>query len=86
LTAYSVNIWKVGKCAAAITWVAGTTAIPLGKVTKVRALIKSAGGAVALARKLVAAGSYAKKGAALRDFGIVSSADILGIAAIQDNC
>lgn len=78
--------WHITKCAGAIAWVAGTTVIPLGKVAKVRSLIKAAGGATRLATILVKAGSRAKKLDAIAKLGVGAGAEILGIQAIFDNC
>lgn len=89
LVVKSAGIWDTTKCAAAISWLVGSTVLGIGLLRKLKNFISAAGGIKAAATALVA---IAKQGATTENinrFGtalVETASVILGIQAIQDNC
>lgn len=78
--------WKRAKCAAAITWVVGTTVFAAGKITKIKGAIKALGGIKNTAKLLVGATSRAEKMRKLGQAGAAAASYFLGIDTIKKNC
>jgi hypothetical protein len=75
----------INSCAFAIAAFIGSTAFPIGKITKVKHFIQALGGLRAAVRAIKIAGGLA---AAKRARGILGdlALELLGIAAIEHNC
>ncbi|HZG92332.1 MAG TPA: hypothetical protein VEZ42_19165 [Pseudonocardia sp.] len=78
-----VGFWG---CAGAIFSAVASTAIPIGKVVKLRKAAQFYGGVRNLARRLTDAGGRAAKVRVLSAAGVAGAAEILSIKGIADNC
>ena len=80
------SAWQVTKCAAAITWVIGSTVFAAAKILRIKKYIAALGGIKSAATLLMGATTAAERleigGSALMNL----ASEILGIAAVQDNC
>ena len=80
------SAWQVTKCAAAITWVIGSTVFAAAKILRIKKYIAALGGIKSAATLLIVATTAAERleigGSALMNL----ASEILGIAAVQDNC
>jgi len=80
------SAWQVTKCAAAITWVIGSTVFAAAKILRIKKYIATLGGIKSAATLLMGATTAAERleigGSALMNL----ASEILGIAAVQDNC
>ena len=80
------SAWQVTKCAAAITLVIGSTVFAAAKILRIKKYIAALGGIKSAATLLMGATTAAERleigGSALMNL----ASEILGIAAVQDNC
>lgn len=80
------SAWQVTKCVAAITWVIGSSVFAAAKILKIKKYIAALGGIKSAATLLMGATTAAERlkvgGNALMNL----ASEILGIAAVQDNC
>lgn len=80
------SAWQVTKCVAAITWVIGSTVFAAAKILRIKKYIAALGGIKSAATLLMGATTAAERleigGSALMNL----ASEILGIAAVQDNC
>lgn len=80
------SAWQVTKCAAAITWVIGSTVFAAAKILRIKKYIAALGGIKSAATLLMGATTAAERleigGSALMNL----ASEVLGIAAVQDNC
>lgn len=80
------SAWQVTKCVAAITWVVGSTVFAAAKILRIKKYIAALGGIKSAATLLMGATTAAERleigGSALMNL----ASEILGIAAVQDNC
>lgn len=80
------SAWQVTKCAAAITWLIGSTVFAAAKILRIKKYIAALGGIKSAATLLMGATTAAERleigGSALMNL----ASEILGIAAVQDNC
>ena len=67
------NWWKIGKSVAAISWVVGSAAFAVGRITKVKGAIKELGGIKETAKLLVEATSKSEKMRALGGAGAAAA-------------
>ena len=79
-------MYAIARCAAAITWVVGTTIFVAAKIVKIRGAVRALGGVEETARLLVGATSPAEKLRTLGAAGASAAAYFLGIDAITGNC
>lgn len=84
-TVWLPTVVKVARCAAAITWVVGTTVLAAGKLAAIVKEIKALGGVVEAAKLLIKASTPAEKRAALGHAGSAAGA-FLGLDIVKDNC
>lgn len=80
------DAWKVTKCAAAITVVVVSVAVPVAKVVKLRQFVIAVGGVREAARLLVGATTFAEKARVIGGAIGAGAAEILSIDAIITNC
>lgn len=80
------NWWSIAKCAAAITWFIGTNIVVVSKLIKIKKYIAALGGIRRSAELILRASTWEERlrigGGAL--VGLAS--EILGFAAIRNNC
>lgn len=86
----SYGAWEIAKCVGAITWVIGSTVFAAAKIVKIRKYIKVIGGVKQAAIMLM---GFYKTGVVPPDAGekvgvalMNLASEILGIAAVRDNC
>lgn len=82
----SVQAASVLGCAAAISGVIATTAFPVAKLLKIKALIKGMGGVVEAAKAFWGASFSYEKVQALGGAAAALSAELIGIAAVKKGC
>ncbi|WP_437601019.1 hypothetical protein WMF28_05505 [Sorangium sp. So ce590] len=80
------DAWKVTKCAAAITVVVVSVAVPAAKVVKLRKFVIAVGGVREAARLLVGATTFAEKARVIGGAIGAGAAEVLSIDAIITNC
>ncbi|MGK4007148.1 hypothetical protein WMF31_31285 [Sorangium sp. So ce1036] len=80
------DAWKVTRCAAAITVVIASVAVPAAKVVKLRKFVIAVGGVREAARLLVGATTVAEKVRVIGGAIGAGAAEILSIDAIITNC
>lgn len=80
------SAWQVTRCVAAITWVIGSTVFAGAKILRIKKYIAALGGLKSAATLIMGATTAAERfkvgGSALMNL----ASEILGIAAVQDNC
>ena len=80
------SAWQITKCAASIVWLIGSTVFVGAKLLKIKRYIKALGGVKTAAQLLMTATTTEEKlkvgGSAL----VKLAEEILGIAAVQENC
>lgn len=80
------TFWDVTRCVASIAWFIGTNIVAPLKLLKIKRYIEALGGVRASANLMLRAATWAERlnvgGGAL----VGLAAELLGIAAIQDNC
>ncbi|MGH3752026.1 MAG: hypothetical protein ACRDRP_04895 [Pseudonocardiaceae bacterium] len=84
--ARTIGPWQVAKCTGAVMVAIGSAAVPAAKLLKLRRFIREVGGLRKAAELLI---KVARGEEQLAEFGpVIGSlgAEILGIAAIRENC